>query len=445
MAVLLSLRIVSMVLVLSVSGQVSPASLPADAPPSSSLASITVDVQTFGRPKADFPTTIQVHSSSLESDLSSTADKPSNVQFPNLPPGTYRLTATAPSRDPAQLELTLAPGNSAKVSLIVDKIFPLTLQLDASSAPSASSVSTATDSSLSSRGAPSSPSSPAPAPALAAPPSADPSPSSSADTPSPAAPAAEAQPFVGSCSADEVIPRVSDHVQQFVESINRITATEFMNFERRSHKGRFEEDAKSKVNYVAIIQPLENGYLSVEEFRNGYSGMTGFPGHISATGSVALVLIFHPVHLKEFLFTCKGMTYWQNLPVYEIFFQQRDDVPNTMSEFRAGRMSYDIFLKGTAFVDPDSFQILHLDTDLLRPIPEILELEHQSIDYGSVSFTTHTDQLWLPQVATITVRYRSKDFSERHAYSDYRLFTIDTGQKISKPTIPAGPNAPSPN
>jgi len=285
MAVFSSLRIFSMVVVLSASAPVFTAPLQADTPSSSSLASITVDVQTFGRPKADFPTAIQIHSSSLESDLSSTADKPSSLQFPNLPPGTYRVTASAPSREPTQLELTLPPGASAKVSLIVDKIFPLTLQLDPRAAASlTSSVPPATDSSLplSSPGTASSPSpspsvpAPASAPAPATPPSTDPS-SSSADIPSlPAAPAATAvQPFIGSCSADEVIPRVSDHVQQFVESINRITATEFMNFERRSRKGRFEEDAKAKVNYVAIIQPLDNGYLSVEEFRNGFSGMTG--------------------------------------------------------------------------------------------------------------------------------------------------------------------------
>jgi hypothetical protein len=173
--------------------------------------------------------------------------------------------------------------------------------------------------------------------------------------------------------------------------------------------------------------------------------MTSFPGHISTTGSVALVLIFHPVHVHEFRMTCKGVTYWHNLPVYEIAFEQRSDVPNTMSEFRVGQVSYDILLRGTAFVDRDSFQILHLDTDMARPIPDVLDLEHQSVDYGSVTFTTHNDQLWLPQFTTINVRFRNKEFLEQHTYNDYRLFSVDTGQKISEPVVPADPNAPSPN
>ena len=400
------------------------------------LASISIDVQTFGRPKADFPATIQIHSSALESDLSSTHDKPSKIDFPNLPPGDYRITVTAPSREPALVDFDLPPGQSAKLSLIVDRIFPLVLQLDATVAVRPASTPEP------------SPLLPASTPSVAADPPASPTSPSSAthDIPSPAPSDVPApQPFVGPCSVADVIPRVSAHVQQFVESINRITATELMNFERRNRKGRFEEDAKAKASYVAVIQPLENGYLSVEEFRNGASGMTGFQGHIASTGSIALVLIFHPIHLHEFVMTCQGLTYWQNIPVYEIVFQQRSDVPNTMSEFRVGQMSYDILLKGTAFIDAESFQVIHLETDLAKPIPDILDLEHQSVNYGAVSFASHNDQLWLPNYATITVRFRNKEFLEHHAYSDYRLFTVDTGQKISKPVVPASPDAPSPN
>lgn len=448
MAVVPSLRVLVTALLLSASPLCTcPAQM--DTSPSSSLASITVELQTFGRPKADFPTTIQIHSSALESDLSSTSDNPSKIDFPNLSPGQYRITATAPSREPAQLDLTLSPGQTARLSLIVDRIFPLTLNLDAANSSTATSPSPMSESRSSLAAplltSPALPPVPSSSPAPTANPDAQPAAASSvADTPAPTVEPASSspQPFVSTCSVDDVIPQVSTHVQQFVESINRITATELLEFERRNHKGKFEEDAKAKVNYVALIQPLRSGVLSVEEFRDGASR---FPGHISATGSVALVLIFHPVHVNEFQMSCKGLTYWHNVPVYEIAFQQRPDVPNTMSGFRVNQESYDILLKGTAFVDADSFQILHLDTDLLKPIPDVLDLEHQSIDYGSVSFTTRSDQLWLPQFVTITVRFRNKEYLEHHAYSNYRLFSVDTAQKISKPTVPADANGPSPN
>ena len=450
MAVVSSFRVLALGLLLLAPGFSQPAQ--SDTPAANALASITLDVQTFGRPKADFPATIQLRSTALESELSSTSDKPSKVDFPNLPPGQYRISVSAPSRDPVQLELTLAPGQQAKLSLIIDRIFPLTLNLDtltpalAASSPRSNSSLAASLAATAAASSSSSPSAAAPnEDSDAGPAAATPGSPSDIPTSSVAAEPSTPQPFVASCSADEIIPHIAAHVQQFVESINRIAATELLQFERRNRKGKFEQDAKAKVSYVAVIQPMDNGFLSVEEYRNGGSGMTGFPGHISTTGSVALVLIFHPVHVHEFRMTCKGVTYWHNLAVYEIAFEQRSDVPNTMSEFRIGQVSYDILLKGTAFVDRDSYQILHLDTDLARPIPDVLDLEHQSVDYGSVSFTAHNDQLWLPQFTTINVRFRNKEFIEQHTYNDYRLFSVDTGQKISKPVVPAGPNAPTPN
>jgi hypothetical protein len=419
---------------------------------SPSLATITVNVQTFGRPRADFPATIQIHSSSLDNDLSTTSDTPSSLNFPNLPPGDYRVTVTAPSREAVHLDLTLASGQSARMSLILDRIFPLTLNLDSSAKGALASTTRPVKSDMPLAAtllvSPAPDASPAPASAVASRTDADSAddsetsagPSASSDIPvSPGEPApSKLQPFVSPCSADEVLPRISANVREFVDSINRITATEFMNFERRSHKGRLEEKAQNKASYVAIIQPLDSGFLAVDEYRNGSPGMTGFPGHIASTGSAALVLIFHPIHLDEFSMNCEGLLTWHDIPVYVITFQQRLDRPNTMSEFRAGSMSYNIYLKGTAFVDPETFQILHLDTDLLKPIPELtLDVEHQSIDYGPVAFASHNDNLWLPQLADITVRYHNKEFNERHAYSDYRLFLVETGQKISKPTVSA--------
>jgi hypothetical protein len=402
---------------------------------------------TFGRPQADFPAAIRIHSESLESDLSATSDKPSSVTFPNLPPGQYLVAVTAPSRDPAEVEISLAAGQSARLSLIVDRVFPLTLSFSAGAAsvsnavpqPDASAALIVPGATPATAAPPTVPSTNAPADPTD-PPDISPSPSPSGDAPS------KLQPFVSPCAVDDVIPRVSANVQEFVDSINRIAAVEWMNFERRNSKGRLEEKAQNKVNYVAVIQPIENGFLSVDEYRNGSPGMSGFPGHIASTGSIALALIFHPTHVNEFSMSCKGLLAWHDVPAYEVTFQQRLDQPNTMSEFRTSRMTFPILLKGTAFVDAETFQIVHLETDLLKPIPEVfLDVEHQAIDYGPVAFEAHHDRLWLPRASDITVHFHNKQFNERHSYTDYRVFTVDTGQKISKPNMPRDANALTPN
>src|SRR5215469_9673226 len=95
---------------------------------SDSFASISVQVQTFGKTHADFPATIQIHSPVLESDLSRTVDTPSAPVFPNLPPGDYRIMVSSTELSPAQLDLSLSSGQSVELSLILDHLFPLILE-----------------------------------------------------------------------------------------------------------------------------------------------------------------------------------------------------------------------------------------------------------------------------------------------------------------------------
>jgi hypothetical protein len=77
--------------------------------------------------------------------------------------------------------------------------------------------------------------------------------------------------------------------------------------------------------------------------------------------------------------------------------------------------------------------MLHLETDLLAPIPEIrLYREHTAINYGTVRFKK-TEELWLPSAAEIYLTFRGKIFHRRHSFSDYLIFSVDVDQKIKEP------------
>jgi hypothetical protein len=383
-------------------GAVIPSRVPAQP---GSLASITVQVQTFGKPYADSPAKIQIHSPALDSELSTIADQPSNVVFPNLPPGLYHVLVSSAALSPAQLDLTLSPGESVELSLILDHLFPLVLEphhratfltgtVDEFPVPDAATL----DSIL---------------------------------TLDPLKPSIPPPSQFSACSLDDVLPHVSANAREFVDNVNRIAATEILKLERRSGKGNLEDTLQIKANYVANIQLRDSRHFSVDEYRDGLPKQSGF---INAIGSTTLVLVFHPIHLNEFDITCEGLGTWHSTPAYLLNFQQRPDRPNTMSAFSTPTGSHSVSLKGTAWVDATTFQVLHLETDLLNPIPELfLDLEHQSLDYGPVAFAARHVRLWLPQSVDINVHLRGKQFNARHFYSNYQLFVIDTGQKIAKP------------
>lgn len=236
------------------------------------------------------------------------------------------------------------------------------------------------------------------------------------------------------CAVENVIPGTSKEVRGFVENVNRISATEVVEQERMNKSGVVIEQKHHKFNYVAEIQESRPGILNMDEYRDGSPGQSGFPGELSTVGITSLVLIFHPYHVKEYEMTCEGSEQWQGRPAWKVRFEQRLDQPARMSALRVGDAVYPILLKGMAWIDEQNFQIVHLEVDILKPVPQVrLTIEHQVLDYGPVQFEQKKLKLWLPLEAEIYLDVNGKRFHHRHTYSDYRVFSVELGLQPGEP------------
>lgn len=237
------------------------------------------------------------------------------------------------------------------------------------------------------------------------------------------------------CPLDKVIKNTSKRLEEFVGNVNRISAIEVLEHERLDKHGKVLEHEKHQFNYVAIIEEIAPGALSVDEYRDGNFGTTGaFPRDIATVGMPLLAMIFHPYHLDEFEMNCEGSTAWHERPVWRVRFQQRKDRPARMSGFRLKNEMFPVLLKGAAWIDTGSYQIVHLETDLLEPIPQVqLYAEHQALDYGPVQFKDSKMSLWLPQEAEIYLDSGGRHFHHRHSYSKYQLFSVDTQENRRSP------------
>ena len=92
---------------------------------------------------------------------------------------------------------------------------------------------------------------------------------------------------------------------------------------------------------------------------------------------------------------------------------------------------HSVSLKGRAWITADSFQIAHLDTDMLKPMPEIqLVLQHISVDYKPVHFQARGEDIWLPSNADLYFEFRKHRFHRLDTYTHYRLFSVDSTQKV---------------
>jgi hypothetical protein len=243
-----------------------------------------------------------------------------------------------------------------------------------------------------------------------------------------------------SCQLDQVIQATGDRVKELVENVDRFSATEKVEHSSLSPLGLEISKEIRKFEYMVEIRPFGAHGLDVQEYRNGSVSTQQFPGHISTVGLPTMALVFHPYYQEKYDFSCEGRGAWRGKPVWMVHFQQRTDRKSAMLVYRVGGKSFAVGLKGRAWIDATSSQILAIETDTMRAVPEIrLVRDHQLIEYGPVDFRNDTMHLWLPKSADWYSSLSGQRYHRRHTFSHFLLFSIEDQQKIEKPKEPVKP------
>ena len=240
----------------------------------------------------------------------------------------------------------------------------------------------------------------------------------------------------GACSLDEVVQKAEKRILEFVQAVDRFTATESLTHESINKHGIASAPEKRKFAYVVSIQEVRQGHLGVTEYRNGGGALNEFPAGIVTNGLPALVLIFHPYYAPNYEMNCEGLARSNGRPAWQVHFRQAPDKPNELKTYQFGinGASYSVGLKGRAWISADSYQIVRMETDLVAPMPQIrLVAEHTAIEYGPVKFREGDVNLWLPQSAEVYFAWRGRQVHRRHTFDNYMLFTVDDKQRIGTP------------
>ncbi len=239
------------------------------------------------------------------------------------------------------------------------------------------------------------------------------------------------------CQLDQVLQTTGNRVMELVENVDRFTATEAVEHYSLSPLGLEASKETRTFDYMVEIRPFGTHDLDVQEYRDGSISGQQFPGHIATAGLPTMALVFHPYYQDKYEFSCEGRGVWRGRPAWMVRFQQRTDHNSTMLVYRVGGKSFAVGLKGRAWIDTTSSQILAIETDTMRPVPEIrLVRDHQLIEYGPVDFRNNTMHLWLPKSADWYSSLSGQRYHRRHTFSHFLLFSVDDQQKTGKPKEP---------
>ena len=239
-----------------------------------------------------------------------------------------------------------------------------------------------------------------------------------------------------SCPTQEILDSAASRVQEFMSSVDRITATEILDHQVLNEWGLPMRQEKRSFDYVVSISKIREGYLAVQEYRNGSQDLGVFPDAIATTGLPAAVLVFHPYYREDYDMKCEGLGRWKGGFAWQIHFAQKQAKSSRIRGYRPGlnAPTTPVALKGRAWIAKNTFQVVRIETDLQAPMPEIRYLaEHMDIEYGPVKFKKQNETMWLPVTADIYFSLRGRRIRRKNVFQNYLLFSVDEKQSISAP------------
>ncbi len=236
------------------------------------------------------------------------------------------------------------------------------------------------------------------------------------------------------CPLSTVKKQTSARLQELVANLLKFSATEQVEHSEALRDGSWKSEKPMTFDYLVETQEVRHGMLIVVETRDDGVGFAKFPANIATLGLPALALAFHPYFIDEFEMKCEGLGNYDGYYTWLVHFQQRPDKLARLRAYRIRDLTFPLRLKGRAWISADNFQVLHIETDLLDPVPRIqLFREHLSVDYRPVEFPKTKEQLWLQQRAEVFMDFRGHHYRRVHTFSKFKLFTVDTEEKVKLP------------
>lgn len=164
------------------------------------------------------------------------------------------------------------------------------------------------------------------------------------------------------------------------------------------------------------------------------SGIRGFSGACRYDGLPSLAFVFHERYRNGYRFDCRGLGEWHGRAAWLVDFQQRPDRKSRIRGYDVQGTLYPVSLKGRAWIAADSFDVMRMEADTMKPVPQInLRDEHQTIEYAPVHFRTGDTELWLPASADLYFDFPHHRYHRVHSFDSYLLFSVSVSQKIGTP------------
>jgi len=228
------------------------------------------------------------------------------------------------------------------------------------------------------------------------------------------------------------LPRILDGVGQnlgkFAENFVSTASLETIEETAKGGKPRKAERVE-KFHYLVLARP-EAASFALSEYRTDLQGREIPPEQLDTpfqktTGFAGIALLFGPLQQPWSDFRHLGEQTVDGYSAQVVTFAEHvwPVAVSGRMVFRGGSIA--LLLHGVAWIRASDYQVLKMRTDLLAPVPPLERLTTQ-VRFANCHLEGGPTELWLPQEVQVTANVGRAVFTNRHTYSDYRLFRVES-------------------
>jgi len=240
-----------------------------------------------------------------------------------------------------------------------------------------------------------------------------------------------------------LLSQIGIRIEEFMKNFPNTTCTETIRQERVEPGGSVEKRSR-KCRYVIVGYP---NMVMMDEYRTDNKGSAiknaAQEGPFLLTsGYAVLPLLLHPAHQPGSRFRYVGTM--SDPDRLLIAFAQVPFRTKLQQQFTVlSGVQATIFYQGLIWVDPASYQIIRMHTELLEPATQVgVQNLSADLDFGPIAFDGSNQAFWLPREVNVTTQYLHWKYRNRHLYDGYKRFSVESFDKVKAPgqTGPGTPN-----
>jgi hypothetical protein len=231
-----------------------------------------------------------------------------------------------------------------------------------------------------------------------------------------------------SASAPSPAALAQRQVTTYLAKLADLHCTESVTQEKLGGNGHVEASERAKYDYLIMIDG--NGddlQLNESRIESSASHRKPLPMLVTNGFSTAL-LVFHPYYRDSFTFNTGPDEYLDGRTVTPISFSHIAGRRTPAALALRGR-EYPLELKGTAWLDKQSGQVVRMDASLLHDMSDIgLQSLSVHVEYKPANVGKPGPGLTLPAVAVVEVNTPRQHWRNTHVFDDYKSFSTDAEQ-----------------